>query len=127
MSNQIKRAINARFRQIAIALRWGFTEDDRITSYQVISRNNDPSGNPYRAILFYDDLGAVIKCIQARSSMPNTRGIIQRRLNSEGFYLPELPTFHLNPAQYNAMIKQYQEQGVFAREIDIAIADRDIQ
>ena len=40
-------------------------------AYQVISRNNDRSGNPFRLILMYDARFKVIHVVESRQSMPN--------------------------------------------------------
>ena len=68
-------------------------------SFQVLSRNNDVNGNPYRLLLVYDDEGTVIEAYEARSSSPNVRGALAKR------GLRELWTFHLSPAEYNSTRK----------------------
>jgi hypothetical protein len=69
-------------------------------AYQVISRNNDSNGNPYRLILVYDAGFRVVHVVESRQSMPNyvyheCRGLI------------ELPSFHIEPRRYNALKSRY--------------------
>lgn len=69
-------------------------------AYQVISRNNDTSGNPYRLILVYDAGFRVVHVVESRQSMPNyvyheCRGLI------------ELPSFHIEPRRYNLLKSRY--------------------
>jgi hypothetical protein len=64
--------------------------------FQVLSRNNDVNGNPYRLVLLYDDMGHVVKVYEARSSRPNIIG----KLNRELF---ELVPLHLAPSEYNSV------------------------
>lgn len=73
--------------------------------FQVLSRNNDVNGNPYRLTLFYYWLDGVIKVTQAfesRSSTPNIVGTLARA----GW--PQLPGFHLSPSEYNATRKAFK-------------------
>ena len=67
------------------------------TCFQVISRNNDTNGNPYRLILVYgkdaNSLFAVVEAIEARSSSPNIVGTLHR-------LMPMLPSFHVSPTEY---------------------------
>lgn len=65
--------------------------------WQMISRNNDINGNPYRLIFVYDDTGFPIEVYEARSSSPNKEYEFYSRPN---YY--KLPTFHLSPKEYNA-------------------------
>jgi len=62
--------------------------------FQIISRNNDIHGNPYRLMLVYDQYGNVEACYEARSSMPNQASKL--RLTHK-----ELPGFHVSPSEYN--------------------------
>jgi len=65
--------------------------------FQVISRNNDVNGNPYRLILLYDCVtGEVIKAYEARSSSPNIANTLRRSK-----YI-ELPSFHVSPSEYKS-------------------------
>ncbi len=63
--------------------------------FQVISRNNDRNGNPYRLVLLYTQQASLIGGYEARSSSPNICG----RLRKDGH--AELPSFHVSPAEYN--------------------------
>lgn len=69
-------------------------------AYQVISRNNDRSGNPYRLILVYDAGFKVIHVVESRSSNPNF-------IYSECRGLIELPSFYLEPRRYNDLKSRY--------------------
>lgn len=62
--------------------------------FQMLSRNNDASGNPYRLILCYDSNGVVVRAYQERSSSPNIVTVLQKTHK-------RLPTFHLAPSEYN--------------------------
>ncbi len=64
-------------------------------TFQVLSRNNDTNGNPYRLILSYDKTGQVIEAAEARNSSPNYVANCHQTKQ-------QLPTFHLAPAEYNA-------------------------
>jgi len=61
--------------------------------FQIISRNNDTSGNPYRLMLVYNQDGNVEACYEARDSMPNQANKL--RLTHK-----ELPGFHVSPSEY---------------------------
>ena len=63
--------------------------------FQIISRNNDSSGNPFRLGLVYDCSGLVVRVYEERSSMPNFAYTLRKR----GLF--ELPTFHVAPKEYN--------------------------
>jgi hypothetical protein len=95
--------------------------NERLTSmtnsYQIVSRNNDINGNPYRAIILYDNNGNIILIMQARSSRPNCHKLIEyynTYQNHAGKMYPvkiqvaQLPSFHLSPTEYNATIKLAQ-------------------
>ena len=63
--------------------------------YQVLSRNSDVNGNPYRLVLVYGVDGLIETAYQARSSSPNVLGTLR---------YPEyigLPSFHLSASEYN--------------------------
>lgn len=62
--------------------------------FQVISRNNDPSGNPYRLVIVYDVAGNITERYEARNSSPNICGELRRR------GLRELISFHVQPREY---------------------------
>lgn len=76
-----------------------------MTYFQVLSRNNDINGNPYRLILCYDGDGMVTDVYEARSSQPN----ICHRLRTIS---RELPAFHLEPKEYNDTKKRYTATGI---------------
>jgi hypothetical protein len=63
-------------------------------AYQIISRNNDTNGNPYRLALVYGDRGTVIKAYEFRQSNINSY-LCQLHPNT-----PQLATFHVQPAEY---------------------------
>jgi hypothetical protein len=77
--------------------------------YQVIGRNNDPSGNPYRLVLFYSLGGGIVAAAEARSSSPNicvylnsmSRDLYQRPDGKKWPKLAQLPGFHMTPVAYN--------------------------
>ena len=71
-------------------------------TFQVVSRNNDNNGNPYRLILSYDKTGRVVEAAEARSSSPNYVGDRNRIMN-------QLPTFHLSPSEYNSTKKAFSD------------------
>lgn len=88
-----------------------------ITSYQIISRNNDINGNPYRAIILYDKNGNIILIMQSRSSRPNCHKFVEYYTtyqNHDGvprrIQVPQLPSFHLSASEYNATIKVAQTE-----------------
>jgi len=62
--------------------------------FQILSRNNDTSGNPYRLMLCYDSEGTVTAAYEARSSSPNKAQELRKTHQ-------ELPSFHLAPGEYN--------------------------
>ena len=72
--------------------------------FQVISRNNDVNGNPYRLVLIYGkgEFGPfdVVDVIEARSSSPNIVNELHRLMTS-------LPSFHVSPAEYNTIRKAF--------------------
>lgn len=63
--------------------------------YQVISRDNDINGNPYRLIILYDADCLPVQCFEARSSTPN----IDNQLYGAGY--PRLLNIHVQPKEYN--------------------------
>lgn len=69
--------------------------------FQVISRNNDSNGNPYRLILVYGPKG-VVDAREARNSTPNYVGEL-------GKIMCQLPSFHVAPAEYNATIDTFKD------------------
>lgn len=78
-------------------------------AYQVISRNNDKNGNPFRLILIYDARFKVINVVEAHSSMPN---YIDRHCR----HLIVMPTFHLEPKEYNSLVKFYNTLGLLTKD-----------
>ncbi len=81
-------------------------------AYQYIDRPNGKNGSTYGAFLLY--MGGETVCIQARgrdihrlwSYVGNgNRGIGKERLRE----FMELPSFTLNPAQYNMTVSQYRD------------------
>jgi hypothetical protein len=64
-----------------------------VECWQIISRNNDTNGNPYRLVLAYLEGGKVVG-FEERSSSPN----IVSKFNK----LParQLLTFHVSPSEY---------------------------
>ena len=69
--------------------------------FQVISRNNDRNGNPYRLILVYGPNG-VVDAREARSSTPNFVGELSKIMH-------QLPSFHVSPFEYNTTIGTYKD------------------
>lgn len=65
--------------------------------YQMLSRNNDVNGNPYRLIVVYNSQGTPVQAFEARSSTPN----IEHKLYGSG--IQQLLTLHLQPSEYNRM------------------------
>lgn len=63
--------------------------------YQVFSRNNDSSGNPYRLLVVYNETGVPVQAYEARSSSPN----IEHDLYRDGYQ--KLLTVHLEVKEYN--------------------------
>lgn len=72
------------------------------TTFQVLSRNNDKDGNPFRLILSYSKDGRVVEAAEARSSCPNYVGEHHRLMR-------QLPTFHLSPSEYNTTKKCFAD------------------
>lgn len=72
-----------------------------MSCFQMYSRNNDSSGNPYRLLLVYsvgddgEEPGTVIEAHEARSSSPNVERVLRRKCTFQ------LPTMHLAPRDYN--------------------------
>ena len=71
--------------------------------YQVLSRNSDTNGRPYRLVVVYDIAGIVTELYEERSSTPNAVSALHAR------HLRQLPTFHLTPADYNATKESFSE------------------
>lgn len=69
--------------------------------YQVISRNADVNGNPYRLVILYDAQGLPVQVFESRSSSPN---VVYQLLES-GVHIKMLE-FHLQPSEYNRIKKQ---------------------
>ena len=65
--------------------------------YQVLSRNNDVNGTPYRLVVVYNENGVPVQAYEARSSSPN----IQYNLDSAGY--AQLLTLHLEVKEYNRL------------------------
>lgn len=65
--------------------------------YQMLSRNNDIDGNPYRLIVVYNSKGTPIQAFEARSSTPN----IEHPLYARG--ICPLLGLHLQTKEYNRM------------------------
>ena len=72
-------------------------------AYQILSRNNDVNGNPYRLALVYSDRGTVIKAYEFRQS------IIGYQLSELCPDVPCLPALHLQPAEYNETRKAFKD------------------
>jgi hypothetical protein len=62
--------------------------------FQVLSRSNDASGNPYRLFCVYDSDGNLVDMAEARSSTPN----YTRELYRKGYR--ELLPLSLTPKEY---------------------------
>ena len=81
------------------------------TMFQVVSRNNDRNGNPYRLMLVYNRRlmlvynrnGNIVELYEARSSMPNYIRVLEQR------NLIRLVSFHLSPSEYNETKAAYKE------------------
>ena len=67
--------------------------------YQVLSRPNDPSGNPFRLFCTYDANGDLVDLAEARSSSPN----YARELRQQGYR--ELMPLSLAAGEYR-QVKQ---------------------
>lgn len=65
---------------------------------QVISRNNDINGNPFRLIIVSED-GLTVQVLEARQSRPNWL------YNNE---MLTLDTIHVQPAEYNRLKRKYK-------------------
>ena len=72
------------------------TNNPKSALFQILRRNNDVNGNPYRLVMVYDVAGNLTEAYEARSSSPNICHTLRKR------GLRELPMFHLGPAEYNA-------------------------
>lgn len=74
--------------------------------YQVISRNNDRNGNPYRLVMVYNHNASLIRAIEERSSSPNCL----RDLHRQGIY--GIYPFHVQPLEYRTIAAMLKTQGV---------------
>lgn len=78
--------------------------------FQMLSRNNDVNGNPYRLILVRHSIDGghpqMLVMYEARSSSPN----ICHELRKQGMF--EIGGFHLAPQEYNDTKKQWRAKGV---------------
>ena len=74
-------------------------------TFQVLSRNNDINGNPYRLVLVYNAEAIIVAAFEARSSSPNIVHYIGLLRRENRRVLHQLPTFHLSPSEYNATKK----------------------
>lgn len=70
--------------------------------FQILSRNNDTSGNPYRLGLVYNAEGDVVEAYEERSSSPNFALALRKR------GIKQLPSFHLRPSEYNSTKKVFE-------------------
>lgn len=73
------------------------TSNETPIAFQVLSRNNDRNGNPFRLMIVYGQEGGIVEAYEARSSMPNHRKVLRNR------GLIELVDFHLVAKEYNTM------------------------
>ena len=74
-------------------------------AFQVISRNNDRNGNPFRMIIiykFFKGLGFTIG-VEERSSMPDTVRLL-RSLKYQ-----ELQSFHITPKEYRELKRRFHQ------------------
>lgn len=78
-----------------------FSIDNHAEMFQVVSRDNDRNGNPYRLVLVYDDTACVVQMFEARSSSPNIV-LLLRRMD-----LLELVEFKVSPAVYRQVRNSY--------------------
>ena len=62
--------------------------------FQILSRNPDRNGNPYRLVTVYNGLGELIRLVESRSSSPRVR----TELENQG--MVEIQGFHLTPKEY---------------------------
>lgn len=74
--------------------KWYNPEDNY--TFQVLSRNNDTSGNPYRLIVIYDSVAFPVACYESRSSRPNIEYVLFGLENCH-----KMLTLHLSPSEYN--------------------------
>jgi len=65
--------------------------------FQVLSRQNDTNGNPYRLFCIYDAAGDLADMAEAHSSSPN----YTRELYRLGY--KELLPIHLSPKEYRGI------------------------
>lgn len=75
-------------------------------AYQVISRNNDTNGNPFRLILVYNAEFKTIRAVECRSSSPNYLH------NDDIKSCVSMPKFHLSPSEYKATKSCYKQLGI---------------
>jgi hypothetical protein len=64
--------------------------------FQVLSRQNDHNGNPYRLTVIYDEKADICKLVEEQCSRPN----IVHALVQEGY--PQLPDIFLSISEYNS-------------------------
>jgi len=74
-------------------------------TFNILSRNNDTNGNPFRMAIVYDAKGNFILAIEERSSC------LRHILRDAG--LIELEEFHLTPKQYNEWKRHAKKQFIF--------------
>jgi len=65
--------------------------------FQVVSRNNDINGNPFRLIMVYDSRSYMTELFEARSSSPD---VVNTLLNGGAEQIRQL---HLAPGIYNEL------------------------
>lgn len=74
-----------------------------IKFYQVLSRNNDVNGNPYRLTVCFNKDGKIVKLVESRDSMPNYHNSDEIKKTTW------LLNLHLAPSEYNQFKKDYSE------------------
>lgn len=70
--------------------------DDMASFFQVLSRVNDKSGNPYRLVMVYGGDGDVVEMTEARSSSPDVIKELVRR----GYV--QLPSIFISVGEYRS-------------------------
>ena len=71
--------------------------------YQVLSRNNDRNGNPYRLIMVYNTDATIQQCIEFRESF--IHATVSRMFPDANC----IETIHLSPSEYNRLKKRYSD------------------